>query len=78
MGCVSKAARLCSTRGLSKRFNLLSKSEKRYCRYLVERYAWHVADAIESAYIFGFSPFVYDYRSKMPVVDDASARDFGL
>ncbi len=49
--------------GLNACYNLLSKTRKKYVRYLVARYGYPVRIAVQRAYIFGFDAWPYDYRA---------------
>lgn len=65
-------------RTLKNQWALLSKPRRKYAHYLVDRYAYPVRFAIETAYVFGFVSFPYDYRAKRATTESRTAKSFGL
>lgn len=55
----------------------LSQTKKNYVRYLVVRFGYPVAMAVQSAHFFGFQKWQYDYRNNCPVEDDTNPDIFG-
>lgn len=63
--------------GINEAYKLLNKTRKNYARYLVETYGYPVNIAIQSAYVFGFDNYPYDYRSKCPTREKRTRESFG-
>lgn len=45
------------------RWNLLTKTEKKYASELVKKFGWSVNLAIQHACFFAYDPWIYDYRT---------------
>lgn len=69
MRVTTKAAKLLRAANLNEQWNLLGKQRKKYAAYLVKRYAYPVAIAIQQSYLFGYDMWPYDYRLKAAVMD---------
>lgn len=76
--CIGDGGLPPSDGGLQRAWALLSKPRKRYARYLVERYAYPVRIALQTAYINGFDRWPYDYRIRKCVLDETDPKTFGF
>ena len=63
---------------LASQWSYLNQTKKNYARYLVVRFGYPVAIAIQMVSIFGFQKWQYDYRNNCPVKDDANPDEFGV
>lgn len=75
---ITKTVKYLQADNLAERFALLSKSEKRYARYLVERYGYSASMAIQTSYIHGFDAWPFDYRNDRMVRETCLPAIFGL
>lgn len=59
-------------------WNRMLDNEKRYARYLVERYGYTVKMAIQTSFVHGFNAWPYDYRLGKVVREERTSDSFGF
>lgn len=74
----TKYARAYVTGGLPATWQMLSKNQKSYARYLVRAYGYPVSIAIQRAYIFGYDVYPYDYRAGTNVPEKLTPAALGF
>lgn len=79
MDSITRMAKYLKAKTTADRWALLSKPRRRYARHLVEDYGYAVAIAIQTAYIFGYQAWQYDYRAGGALVREGrTAASFGF